>query len=145
MIRANLLTWLFGLIFGFGLIVAQMINPAKIQAFLDIAGDWDPSMAWVMASALLVLGGAQRLLRLTSETGSSIDSQSGCAHAPAIDWQLLAGSAIFGVGWGLSGICPGPALVGLASGFSEFYIFATAMFVGFYYFRYLKSLFQLIR
>ena len=81
-----------GTLFGFGLAMSQMIDPDKVQGFLDIFGDWDPTLAWVMGGALL-----------TKE-------EKGHIKQGVIDSKLLAGSAIFGIGWGLSGYCPGPAL-----------------------------------
>ena len=134
----NFYVFLFGLVFGLGLIVAQMTNPRKVLAFLDVAGDWDPSLALVMASALLVLGVSQRLLK-TADLAELETEQLPCASPKtAIDARLLIGSVIFGVGWGLSGICPGPAIVGLSSGLLGSYVFAGAMFAGFFLFKFLQ-------
>jgi hypothetical protein len=131
----NLYVFLFGLIFGLGLIVAQMINPEKVLAFLDIAGAWDPSLALVMVSALLVLGVSQRLAPAADQTELEPDQPPCASPIAAIDVNLLIGSAIFGIGWGLSGICPGPAIVGLSSGLSGSYVFTGAMFGGFVLFK----------
>ena len=132
-----LYTFLFGLIFGLGLIVAQMTNPEKVLAFLDVTGDWDPSLALVMASALLVLGMSQRLAH-AADPAELESEQAPCASPKsAIDGRLLAGSAIFGIGWGLSGICPGPAIVGLSSGLPGSYVYGGAMFAGFFLFKFL--------
>ena len=122
----NLVAGLLGLLFGFGLIIANMTNPSKVLAFLDVSGEWDPSLAIVMASALITLAAIQRLMELSPETQSSCDGVK-----QGIDRRLLIGSAIFGIGWGLSGICPGPALVGLSSGLPAILVFIGAMFVGF--------------
>lgn len=131
----NIAAFIFGLIFGAGLIVAQMTNPAKVLAFLDVAGAWDPSLALVMASALLILGVSQRLIRITPEPVRE-QEQSACDTPKAgIDARLIAGAAIFGIGWGLSGICPGPAIVGLSSGLPGSYVFTGAMFAGFVLFK----------
>jgi uncharacterized membrane protein YedE/YeeE len=130
-----LYAFLFGLIFGLGLIVAQMTNPEKVLAFLDVAGDWDPSLALVMASALLVLGVSQRLVRTADQEELEPDLPPCDISKAAINGQLLIGSAIFGIGWGLSGICPGPAIVGLSSGLPGSYVFAGAMFAGFVLFK----------
>ncbi len=128
----NIFAFIYGLIFGLGLIVAQMSNPAKVLAFLDVAGAWDPSLALVMASALLILGAWQRLVRPSSEPAEQQDQQRACDRPKAgIDTSLIAGAAIFGIGWGLSGFCPGPAIVGLTSGLPGNYVFAGAMFAGF--------------
>jgi len=128
----NFYAFVFGLLFGLGLIIAQMTNPNKVQAFLDVAGDWDPSLALVMASALVVLGISQRLMPASAQEA---DQQACDAPKAGIDRQLIAGAAIFGIGWGLSGICPGPGLVGLSSGLPGFYVFVAAMFGGFYLFK----------
>jgi len=127
----NLYVFLLGLLFGLGLIIAQMTNPAKVLAFLDVAGDWDPSLALVMASALLVLGVSLRLFRNSGQDDPQIQPAGGETENAAIDSRLICGSAIFGIGWGLSGICPGPAIVGLTSYLPGSYLFAGAMFVGF--------------
>lgn len=136
--KENLLALLFGLMFGLGLIVAGMVNPDKVLAFLDVAGSWDPSLALVMASALLILGIAQRLTPKVCDIEQG-ESQPRPSHTAkmAVDWRLLAGSVIFGTGWGLSGICPGPAIVGLTSGLTASYVYATAMFAGFALFKFL--------
>ncbi|QWF70204.1 YeeE/YedE family protein [Methylomonas paludis] len=126
--------FVIGLIFGLGLIVAQMSNPGKVLAFLDVAGDWDPSLALVMASALLILGGAQRWLIPTIKPILEPEQTVCGGSNAAVDTKLVIGAAIFGIGWGLSGICPGPALVGLSSGLTGFYVFGAAMFAGFWLF-----------
>jgi len=133
--RKNIFAFIFGLMFGLGLIVAQMVNPAKVLAFLDVTGAWDPSLALVMASALLVLGVSQRVMR-TSPGPAQEQEQSSCDNPKAgVDTKLIGGAAIFGIGWGLSGICPGPALVGLTTGLPGSYVFAGAMFAGFLLFK----------
>ncbi|MBV34173.1 DUF6691 family protein [Kangiella spongicola] len=91
-----------GTLFGFGLSMSQMINPDKVQGFLDIFGDWDPTLAWVMGGALLVSVPGFSLL-LTKEERAQIKQGD-------IDTKLITGSALFGIGWGLSGYCPGPAI-----------------------------------
>lgn len=126
MMIKNLVAGLLGLLFGFGLIIANMTNPSKVLAFLDVSGEWDPSLAIVMASALLTLATIQRLMALSPETQTSCDGVK-----QGIDRKLLIGSTIFGIGWGLSGICPGPALLGISSGLPASYVFLGAMFVGF--------------
>jgi len=117
-----------GLVFGIGLIVAGMTNPAKVQAFLDLAGDWDPSLAFVMGGAILVGLPAFRLAgkRERSLLGDAM-------HLPAatrIDRRLVLGSLGFGAGWGLAGFCPGPALASLAAGGVKAWIFSAAMLAG---------------
>ncbi len=128
----HIAAFIFGLIFGLGLIIAQMTNPAKVLAFLDVSGAWDPSLALVMASALLTLGLLQRVIPGLSEESPSQQGQASCGTSKSgVDGKLIVGAAIFGIGWGLSGICPGPALVGLTSGLSGSYVFIGAMFAGF--------------
>ena len=91
-----------GTLFGFGLAMSQMIDPDKVQGFLDIFGAWDPTLAWVMGGALLVTVPGFAML-LTSEEKAQIKQG-------VIDSKLLIGSVLFGIGWGLSGYCPGPAI-----------------------------------
>jgi uncharacterized membrane protein YedE/YeeE len=123
-----LISLLIGLLFGCGLIVSGMSNPAKVLAFLDLAGDWDPSLALVMAGAIAVGLPAFRVAgwRQTSLRGKPLQMPT----ARQIDRRLLAGSALFGVGWGLAGICPGPALVLLGSGAAKGLVFVLAMLAG---------------
>ncbi|MGI9329884.1 MAG: DUF6691 family protein [Gammaproteobacteria bacterium] len=119
---------LAGALFGAGLAVSQMINPHKVQAFLDLAGDWDPSLALTMAGALLVTSVGYRLVLKRSRPllGDvfSLPSQQ------VIDPRLLLGAALFGVGWGLGGYCPGPAIAAVALGTLEPWLFLGAMLIG---------------
>ena len=117
-----------GLIFGIGLIVAGMANPAKVLGFLDLAGMWDPSLALVMAGAIAVGSVAFQLTkrRTLSLLGLSLQ----LPDARQIDRRLIVGSAVFGVGWGLAGICPGPGLVLLGSGEFLGIVFVIAMLLG---------------
>lgn len=123
-----LMAFIVGLVFGIGLILAGMTDPTKVQGFLDLAGRWDPSLAFVMGGAILVgmlvfpfaakreralLGGSMRLPTATQ-----------------IDRRLVFGGLAFGAGWGLAGFCPGPALASLASGRSEVLLFTGAMLAG---------------
>lgn len=102
-----------GLLFGAGLVIAGMSNPAKVLAFLDISGNWDPTLALVMAAALAVyLPVAQ--WRLRAQGPAWCGSAVSWPKAKAISKRLVAGAALFGVGWGLAGICPGPAIANLA-------------------------------
>ena len=119
---------LAGLVFGIGLLAAGMADPAKVLAFLDLAGAWDPSLALVMggaiAVALIPFGWARRHRRTL--TGETVQWPA----ARGIDARLLAGGALFGIGWGLAGLCPGPAVVALAAGLQDVWIFVLAMLVG---------------
>ncbi len=119
---------LSGLVFGFGLIVSGMANPAKVLGFLDLAGAWDPSLALVMAGAILV--GFFAFLVAKKRTRSLIGADMKLPTASAIDRRLLAGSALFGTGWGVAGFCPGPGLVALGMGEPKALVFVVAMLVG---------------
>ena len=119
---------LTGVVFGAGLAVAEMTNPAKVQAFLDVAGDWDPSLAFVMGSALLVTAGAYLLARRRSRSWLGESFQ--IPESSVIDRRLLVGAAIFGVGWGLGGFCPGPALAALVTGKEPVLVFTGWMLLG---------------
>lgn len=131
--RTVLFSLIAGTIFGVGLAVSGMMNPAKVLGFLDIAGDWDPTLAFVMGGALLVAAPGFLLVRRRNETLSG-----GALHLPnraAIDGRLLGGAALFGAGWGLAGFCPGPAIAGLATGVGGVYVFVAAMLAGMVLFR----------
>lgn len=125
----NIVTALFsGLVFGLGLIVSGMANPAKVLGFLDLAGAWDPSLALVMAGAIGVGLVAFRVAR-----GRSISLLGAPMPLPTnqvIDRRLVAGSALFGIGWGIAGFCPGPALVALGFGATKAVVFIVAMLAG---------------
>ncbi|MDH3687348.1 MAG: YeeE/YedE family protein [Myxococcales bacterium] len=112
-----------GLLFGAGLTVSQMTNPAKVMAFLDVTGSWDPTLAFVMGGALLVSAIAVRV-----EKRRSADSQP--SPSASIDARLLSGAVLFGLGWGLAGFCPGPALAALATGSGEVLLFVVSMIAG---------------
>ena len=117
-----------GIVFGIGLVVSQMIDPGKVLAFLDIAGKWDPSLALVMAGALAVAIPGFRLAagRQAPMFGGRFDQP----RQRAIDGRLLAGAAVFGIGWGLVGFCPGPAIAALAFGKWQALVFVFAMLAG---------------
>ncbi len=105
----SLVSFLLGLLFGLGLIISGMSNPAKVQGFLDLAGNWDPSLALVMGGAVTIglLGFTLVIRRGRSLLGGALQLPT----STLIDRRLIIGSALFGIGWGLAGICPGPALV----------------------------------
>jgi uncharacterized membrane protein YedE/YeeE len=123
-----LMALIVGLLFGIGLIVSGMTNPAKVTGFLDLAGRWDPSLAFVMGGAIAVGLVAFRLAGKRSK--SLLDQPMRLPTASLIDRRLLTGSLAFGVGWGLAGYCPGPALASLASGGAKPLIFTAAMLAG---------------
>jgi len=117
-----------GVLFGWGLIISGMSNPQKILGFLDLAGNWDPSLIFVMLGAVLVgLGGFYVVSKRTEAFFG------GALHIPTrrdITKPLIVGSLIFGAGWGIAGFCPGPALVALGSGHLKALVFIAAMLVG---------------
>ena len=124
----TLIALLSGLVFGLGLIAGGMTDPAKIKGFLDLFGAWDPSLALVMcgAIAIAVFAFAAARRRATSWTGEPIELPT----TTLIDRRLIGGGALFGVGWGIAGFCPGPAVVALGSGLGAAWIFVPAMLVG---------------
>lgn len=123
-----LIAFVSGLVFGLGLIVSGMANPAKVLGFLDLAGPWDPSLAFVMGGAVLItaVGFAVLRRRRASLTGEPLRWPT----ATRIDLRLALGNLAFGAGWGLAGFCPGPALVAAAAGVPQALIFVAAMLVG---------------
>ena len=124
--------FLVGLLFGLGLCLSSMTDPAKVLGFLDLAGAWDPSLAFVMGGAVVV---ALIAFRIAIRRGSSLSG--GPLHLPvarAIDARLIAGSLMFGVGWGLVGLCPGPAMadVGYLDGRAALFVLSMAAGMGLY-------------
>ena len=120
--------FLTGLLFGLGLVVSGMSDPFKVIGFLDVAGPWDPSLAFVMAGAVLV---GLVAYRIAGRRAASV--LGGPMRLPAvegIDRRLVLGSLVFGVGWGLAGFCPGPALVALGAGYGKAAAFVGAMIAG---------------
>lgn len=126
--RRVLVAFAAGAVFGLGLTISRMIDPAKVLGFLDVAGNWDPSLALVMAGALAMMAIAYRI--------------AGVRHVPLlaetfqiptrrdVDSRLVGGAILFGIGWGLVGLCPGPAVSGLALGRHEIFVFVLAMLAG---------------
>lgn len=125
---------LCGVLFGAGMIVSDMVNPARVLAFLDVTGDWDPSLAFVMGGALIPSGIAYLIHRrmhapVLAETFNVPTSQ-------LIDRPLIGGAILFGLGWGLVGLCPGPALAALTTASWQAAIFVVAMLAGMTLFRF---------
>jgi len=129
--------FLAGLVFGFGLLISGMANPAKVLGFLDLAGAWDPSLALVMAGAVAV---AAMAFAVAGRRASVLLGPMGLPGNRDIDRRLILGSLAFGVGWGLVGFCPGPALVALGAGQLKAVIFVAAMVVGMLIFDFLERL-----
>jgi uncharacterized membrane protein YedE/YeeE len=121
-------SFLAGLVFGLGLILSGMANPAKVLGFLDLAGAWDPSLAFVMAGAIAV--GVVAFAVARKRTVSYLGLDMKLPTARRIDRRLIGGSALFGVGWGVAGFCPGPGLVALGMGEAKAAIFVVAMLAG---------------
>ena len=119
---------LAGLVFGLGLIASGMANPAKVLGFLDLAGAWDPSLAFVMAGAIAV--GALAFFAARQRTQSLLGAEMKLPTARQIDRRLVGGSVLFGIGWGVAGFCPGPALVALGMGQIKALMFVAAMLAG---------------
>lgn len=117
-----------GLIFGAGLLISGMSDPGKVIGFLDVAGSWDPSLAFVMGGAVLVgffaFGYARK--RATTLFGDALT----LPQRRDLDARLVAGSIVFGIGWGLAGLCPGPALVDFGAGIDKATVFVVAMIAG---------------
>ncbi|MFZ6675352.1 DUF6691 family protein [Undibacterium sp. Xuan67W] len=131
-----LFAWIAGLIFGVGLIIAGMADPAKVVGFLDLTGSWDPSLALVMAGAIVVASVTFTIVRTWQKSILGLPLMM-----PAntlIDRRLVAGSLLFGAGWGLAGICPGPAIVLLGAGVAKGLVFVVAMLAGMGLFNWLE-------
>lgn len=116
------------LVFGIGLIVSGMFNPAKVLGFLDVAGAWDPSLAFVMGGAVAVGAVAFRFAR--KREVSLLDAPMQLPAGRRIDRRLVVGSTLFGVGWGIAGFCPGPVLVALGMGEVKAIVFTVGMLAG---------------
>ena len=124
----TLSSFLVGLIFGVGLILAGMTNPAKVIGFLDITGTWDPSLAFVMGGAILVAIVAFRFAK--KRTTNFLGGAMRMPTSDMIDKRLVIGSLLFGAGWGMAGFCPGPAITSLGTGNPKALIFVIAMIAG---------------
>jgi len=117
-----------GLVMGLGLCVSQMVNPGKVIAFLDVSGNWDPSLMLVMVGALFVTIITFRLILKCRKPFCA--DQFNLPQKKGVDLRLITGSALFGVGWGLAGFCPAPAFASLAFGIRESFVFVGAMLSG---------------
>jgi uncharacterized membrane protein YedE/YeeE len=127
-VKRSLIALAAGLLFGLGLIASGMTDPSKVLAFLDLAGSWDPSLACVMGAAIAValLPFARAKTRTQAWSGDAMELPT----QRVIDTRLVVGGLLFGAGWGLAGLCPGPALVALAAGVPGVWIFVLAMLAG---------------
>lgn len=129
--------FLAGLVFGFGLLLGGMTNPAKVLAFLDVTGVWDPSLALVMAGAIAVAAAPLNWARTRKQ--SLLGAPMQLPVKRTLDARLIGGSLVFGVGWGIAGFCPGPAVALLSTGRWQVLVFVVAMLVGMYLFAKLES------
>ena len=120
--------WATGLVFGIGIAISGMMNPAKVLNFFDIAGTWDLSLAFVMGGAVAVTFIGYRLV--WRRATPLFEDRFQVPNSNVIDARLVGGSALFGIGWGLAGFCPGPALMNLATGHAEVWLFVAAMLAG---------------
>ena len=128
---------LIGLLFGLGIAVSGMINPAKVLNFFDLAGTWDPSLAFVMAGALAVAIPGYRFV--LARPAPSFEPRFQLPDAKAIDRRLILGSLTFGIGWGIAGFCPGGALPAIGSGNPSVFLFLAALIGGLLIARVLQS------
>ena len=124
----NLAAFLTGAVFGMGVCISGMANPAKVQNFLDVTGPWDPTLLAVMAGAVVATFAGYRLA--ANRSRPLLASGFNRPSSTAIDLRLMLGAVVFGIGWGLSGICPGPAIASLVTGTWNPVIFLVAMAVG---------------
>lgn len=121
-------TYLIGLIFGVGISISGMANPAKVLNFFDIAGTWDPSLVFVMGGAVVVAFFGYKIV--LSRPTPVLDAKFHLPDNPRIDARLLGGSALFGIGWGIAGFCPGGALPALGTGQIDVFVFVAALVAG---------------
>lgn len=135
--RPSLSAFLSGLLFAIGLGLSGMTNPANVIGFLDIAGKWDYRLAFVMGGAIAVHAALRPLI--LKQQRPLFAAKFTSFPASRVDAKLLAGAALFGVGWGLGGYCPGPALTSLASGAVQLLVFVPAMFAGMFLVQVLQS------
>ena len=125
----NFIALLCGLLFGAGLTISQMVDPNKVLNFLDISGSWDASLMFVMGGGLITyMIGYQLFIKKAKKPKLAVSFDLPSAHK--IDKKLLIGSSIFGIGWGISGMCPGPALANLSGGNEKVLVFIGCMVIG---------------
>lgn len=130
--------FLIGAVFGIGIAISGMANPAKVLNFFDIAGTWDPSLLFVMGGALVTTAIGYRMV-FGAKPKPVFENSYALPTLRQIDAELVGGSAVFGIGWGISGFCPGGAIPALGLGYAETFIFIAAMMVGIVVARALKA------
>ena len=127
---SKLVSLFCGIIFSIGLVISQMINPAKVLGFLNLFGEWDPSLAFVMIGALIIYSPLFHLFK--NKEKPIFSSSFSISNKKEIDKEFIFGSILFGAGWGLVGLCPGPAITSIALLNVSSAIFVVSMFIGFY-------------
>ena len=132
----KLISLLTGIIFGTGLVVSEMINPEKVLSFLDVFGNWDPSLAFVMIGALIISSPLFHVIK--NKEKPLFAEKFNYSNNKEVNNRLIVGSALFGAGWGLGGLCPGPAISSIALINIDSITFVFAMFFGFYLVKFLK-------
>lgn len=136
----KIISLLSGIVFGIGLVISEMINPQKVLGFLDIFGNWDPSLAFVMIGALIISTPAFHLINRRNKP--LLEEKFNYSKNKILDQRLIYGSILFGAGWGLGGLCPGPAISSLALLNWQSIPFVTSMFIGFYLVKLFDSITQ---
>jgi uncharacterized membrane protein YedE/YeeE len=129
--------FLIGALFGIGIAVSGMANPAKVLNFFDVAGMWDPSLLFVMGGGLVTTAIGYRII-FGRRPAPVFERHYAVPRIRTIDWQLVGGSALFGIGWGMAGFCPGGAVPALALGNADTFLFIAAMIAGILFARALK-------
>lgn len=123
-----LITYLIGLVFGLGIVISGMANPAKVLNFFDLAGHWDPSLAFVLGGAVVTAFIGYRVV--FKRPAPMFENVFSLPTSTELDWKLIAGSGVFGIGWGIAGFCPGAALPVLGTGNSTVFLFVGSLIVG---------------
>ena len=134
----KLISLISGIVFGTGLVISEMINPEKVLGFLDLFGNWDPSLAFVMIGALVVFSPLFHIIK--NKEKPLFAEKFNYSNNKNINNRLILGSALFGAGWGLGGLCPGPAISSIALLNIHSAIFVVTMFVGFYLVKFNKNI-----
>ena len=133
---SKIISLVSGIIFGVGLVISEMINPEKVLGFLDLFGNWDPSLAFVMIGALIVSSPLFHIIK--NKEKPLFAEKFNYSNNKEVNNRLIVGSALFGAGWGLGGLCPGPAISSIALLNINSITFVFAMFFGFYLVKFLK-------
>ena len=133
---SKIISLVSGIVFGVGLVISKMINPEKVLGFLDLFGNWDPSLAFVMIGALIVSSPLFHIIK--NKEKPLFAEKFNYSNNKRVNNRLIVGSALFGAGWGLGGLCPGPAISSIALININSIVFVFAMFFGFYLVKFLK-------